>query len=250
MCTLVVAVSVWGSAPLVVAANRDEQLARPAAPPSWWRRDDEPMIFAPRDLLAGGTWLGVRGAKRVRGAMFVGITNRFTGVVPPAGPRSRGELVLDALAEESVEAAAERIAGLDPGMHNPFHLVIADREGARLVWNDGARHHLEVLGAGMHVITERSRGAAPTERDGLLRRRLEERRWGSEPGIEEWRGLLAEHAAATLEGPCVHADDRGYGTRSSTVVRLPVEGGIGVWHADGRPCVTSYVELSEQAGAG
>lgn len=250
MCTLVVAVSVWASAPLVVAANRDEQLARPAAPPHVWARDDEPLIFAPRDLLAGGTWLGVRGATSFRrGALFVGITNRFTGRVPPPGPRSRGELVLDALAAGSVEAAAERIAGLDPAMHSPFHLVMADREAAHLVWNDGARHHHEVLPPGIHVVSERSRGAAPTERDALLRRRIDERRWESEPGIDEWRGLLSEHAASPLEGPCVHADDRGYGTRCSTVVRLPAAGGIGLWHADGRPCVTAYVDLSAQAGA-
>jgi len=249
MCTLVVAVSVWGSAPLVVAANRDEQLARPAAPPHRWRRDDEPEIFAPRDLLARGTWLGVRGAKSLEGTLFVGITNRFTGRVPPPGPRSRGELVLDALAAGSVDGAVERIVGLPAAMHSPFHLVIADLEAAHLVWNDGVRHHHEVLPPGVHVITERSRGAAPTERDGLLRRRLEERRWEVEPGIAEWQALLSEHAVATLEGPCVHADDRGYGTRCSTVVRLPVEGGIGFWHADGRPCVTAYVDLSAEAGA-
>ena len=254
MCTLVVAVSVWASAPLVVAANRDEQLARPAAPPERWAphrgSSDEPPIFAPRDLLAGGTWLGVRGASSLAtGALFVGITNRFTGSVPPPGPRSRGELVLDALAAGSVDAAVERIAGLPPAMHNPFHLVIADRRAAHLVWNDGERHHREVLPPGVHVITERSRGAAPTERDVLLRRRLEERRWEAEPGIDEWRALLSEHAVATLEGPCVHADERGYGTRCSTVVRLPVGGGIGFFHADGRPCVTPYEDLSTQAGA-
>lgn len=250
MCTLVVAVSVWGSAPLVVAANRDEQLARPAAPPHVWARDDEPLVFAPRDLLAGGTWLGVRGASSSRrGALFVGITNRFMGRVPPPGPRSRGELVLDALAVGRVEEAAERIAGLDPGMHSPFHLVMADREAAHLVWNDGVRHHHEVLAPGLHVISERSRGAAPTERDALLRRRMSERRWESEPGIDQWRALLSEHAASPLEGPCVHADDRGYGTRCSTVVRLPAEGGIGLWHADGRPCVTAYVDLSADAAA-
>lgn len=242
MCTLVVAVSVWGSAPLVVAANRDEQLARPSAPPHPWARDDEPIIFAPRDLLAGGTWLGVRGAK-----LFVGITNRFTGRVPPPGPRSRGELVLDALAAGSVEAAAERIARMDPGMHNPFHLVIADRTAAHLVWNDGARHHHEVLPPGIHVVSERSRGAAPTERDALLRRRIEARGWDHEPSLDDWRALLSEHAASPLEGPCVHADDRGYGTRCSTVVRLPAEGGIGFWHAEGRPCVTAYEDLSAAA---
>jgi len=252
MCTLVVAISVWGSAPLVVAANRDEQLARPAAPPSVWApRDDEPPIFAPRDLLAGGTWLGVRGASslQARGALFVGITNRFTGRVPPPGPRSRGELVLDALGKGSVETAAEHVAGLSPGLHNPFHLVIADRRAAHLVWNDGERHHHEVLPPGLHVVSERSRGAAPTGRDALLRRRIEERGWVEEPGLDDWRALLSEHAASPLEGPCVHADDRGYGTRCSTVVRLPAEGGIGFFHADGRPCVTPYEDLSAAAGA-
>jgi uncharacterized protein with NRDE domain len=247
MCTLVVATAVWASAPLVVAANRDEQLARPASLPHRWGRDQrggEPLIFAPRDLLAGGTWLGVRGA-----SLFVGITNRFGGQVLPPGPRSRGELVLDALAAGSVEVAAERIAGLSPAQHNPFHLVIADRRCAHLVWNDGVRHHHEVLTPGLHVVSERSRGAAPTERDGLLRRRLDERREAGEPGLDQWRALLSEHAASPFEGPCVHADERGYGTRSSTVVRLPAEGGIGFFHAEGRPCVTPYEDLSAAAGA-
>jgi hypothetical protein len=118
-----------------------------------------------------------------------------------------------------------------------------------LVWNDGQRHHHEVLPPGLHVITERSRGAAPTERDGLLLRRLHEPRWKDDPGIEQWRALLSEHATSTLEGPCVHADDRGYGTRSSTVVRLTAEGGIELFHADGRPCVTPYADLSADAAA-
>ena len=69
-------------APHNVAARRR---GTPGWRPSRSIRPGDPLT--PRDLLAGGTWLGVRGAKRVRGAMFVGITNRFTGVVPPAGPR-------------------------------------------------------------------------------------------------------------------------------------------------------------------
>lgn len=244
MCTLVVATRVWEGAPLVVAANRDERLARPASPPHRWSRDDEAPIFAPRDLEAGGTWLGVRGA-----SLFVGITNRYRGVLDSPAPRSRGELVLDALAAGTVEAAADRIAGFDPGLHNPFHLVIADRRAAHLVWNDGQRHHHEVLAPGLHVLSERSRGAAPTERDGLLRRRLGERLGpgAPEPGLSLWRTLLSEHATKVMEGPCVHADDRGYGTRSSTVVRLGADGAIGFFHADGRPCVTDYEDLSAAA---
>lgn len=279
MCTLVVATRVWDAAPLVVAANRDEQRARPASPPHRWARDGDPPIFAPRDLRAGGTWLGVRGA-----SLFVGITNRWGGGTPPTGPRSRGQLVLDALvrgqlvgvtagataggtagasvgatagarADSSVsamvgasmaEAAAEYVAGLDPAMHAPFHLVMADRLGAHLVWNDGQRHHYERLAPGIHVISERSRGAALTGRDGLLRRRLEALGSG-EPELSTWRALLSEHTTNPLEGPCVHADALGYGTRCSTVVRLPAAGGIGFFHADGPPCVTDYVDHCELA---
>ncbi len=222
MCTLVVATRVWAEAPLVVAANRDEQLARPAAAPYRWARDGEAPVFAPRDLQAGGTWLGVRGAY-----LFVGITNRFTGAASPPGSRSRGALVLDALAAGEASAAAERIAALPPGQHAPFHLVIADRQQAHLVWNDGREHHHEVLSPGLHVVSERSRGAAPTTRDGRLVRRLGERVGAAEPPLLVWRSLLSEHADAPLEGVCVHADDRGYGTRCSTVVSS--------WLAAGRP---------------
>ncbi len=242
MCTLVVATGVWAQAPLVVAANRDEQLARPAAPPSHWARDDEALIFAPRDLQAGGTWLGIRGAD-----LFVGLTNRYTGQVSGPGPRSRGELVLDALACGDVEAAAQRIAALDPGQHAPFHLVVASSRDARLVWNDGQRHHHEILDPGMHVVSERSRGAAPTGRDGLLRRRLDAGFGAQEPSLEAWRALLSEHADDPFEGPCVHADGRGYGTRCSSVVRFGSDGDVRFFHADGRPCVTPYEDLSSAA---
>ncbi|MCH9682394.1 MAG: NRDE family protein [Deltaproteobacteria bacterium] len=244
MCTLVVATQVWETTPLVVAANRDEQLARPAAPPHHWARD-EVTIFAPRDLQAGGTWLGMRGA-----TAFVGITNRFTGQGSPPGPRSRGELVVDALEADDVETAAQRIAALDPAQHAPFHLVIADRTAAHLVWNDGQQHHHERLPPGLHVISERSRGAAPTGRDGLLRRRLDEFDSVQEPSIAQWRTWMSEHAASPLEGPCVHADAQGYGTRCSTIVRLPRAPGLPQWlHADGRPCVTPYEDLSAAAFA-
>lgn len=241
MCTLVVATRVWDTAPLVVAANRDEQLARPASPPHRWARDDEQPVFAPRDLEAKGTWLGVRGA-----SLFVGITNRWDGGTSPTGRRSRGQLVLDALARDSAEAAAEFIAGVPATEHAPFHLVMADRAGAFLVWNDGREHHHERLAPGLHVVSERSRDAAPTGRDDLLRRRLEGL-GPTEPSLDVWRTLVSEHADNPLEGPCVHADARGYGTRCSTVVRLPPAGGIDFFHADGRPCVTEYDDLSVAA---
>ena len=62
MCLLVLA---WRSHPryrLVVAANRDEFHARPAAALAPW--DDPPGIVGGRDLTAGGTWFAIDGGRR------------------------------------------------------------------------------------------------------------------------------------------------------------------------------------------
>ena len=85
MCTLIIAVSMWARAPLVVAANRDEDLQRPAESPSLWDNDGV-RVLAPLDLKAGGTWLGVNAF-----GVFAGLTNRAAGSTNPDA-RSRGKL--------------------------------------------------------------------------------------------------------------------------------------------------------------
>src|SRR5580698_8268449 len=55
MCTLVAFIRVWPGSALVVAANRDERLDRAASGPTRWAGE---KFFAPRDEVAGGTWLG------------------------------------------------------------------------------------------------------------------------------------------------------------------------------------------------
>ncbi|HLT35932.1 MAG TPA: NRDE family protein, partial [Enhygromyxa sp.] len=92
MCTIIAALQVWPGRPLVVAANRDEALDRPAIDPRVWAPGEVAArrVLAPRDLRAGGTWLGVNDA-----GLFVGITNRRA--IPDPRRRSRGELVFEAL---------------------------------------------------------------------------------------------------------------------------------------------------------
>ena len=55
---------------LVLAANRDEYLDRAAEKPTL-RRSGNRTVLAPRDLQAGGTWLGLNDAK-----LFAALTNR------------------------------------------------------------------------------------------------------------------------------------------------------------------------------
>ncbi|MEK7705269.1 MAG: NRDE family protein, partial [Myxococcota bacterium] len=55
MCLLAVLSRAHPDSPLVVAANRDEWLARPAAP--FGVLDERPRVVGGRDLTAGGTWM-------------------------------------------------------------------------------------------------------------------------------------------------------------------------------------------------
>lgn len=242
MCTIVLASRVWNEWPVVVAANRDEALGRASEGPSV-RVVDGARILAPKDLVAGGTWLGV-----TDGGLFVGITNRYD---PAAMVRefagSRGTLVEAALAAGSAEAAAMRTAEIDPAGQGPFHLLMADRDGAFLVWSDLERLHRRALPPGIHVVTERSFDAAPTSREPLLARLLEGIEAGPVPSVETWRSMLSRHGEDPLEGTCVHADDRNYGTRSSTLVSIPHDGAPTVHHADGPPCTVPYADLSALA---
>jgi uncharacterized protein with NRDE domain len=240
MCTLIVATRVWQATPLVVAANRDERLGRPARGPALVAQAGV-RFFAPRDLQAGGTWLGLNAH-----GVFVGITNRFTGRAAAKAARSRGLLVLDALAEDSAAHAVRRIATEAPGRHEPFHLVMVDRDEAHLVWSDGDAVRHERLAPGIHIVTERSLGAAPTPRVERLNHELVALFGPRRPTPERWMELLRTHAEAGLEGTCVHLPSHGYGTRSSTILELrraPEDARW--WHADGPPCTTEFVDLSD-----
>jgi uncharacterized protein with NRDE domain len=240
MCTLIVATRVWQSTPLVVAANRDERLGRPAKGPALVVQGGV-RFFAPRDLQAGGTWIGVNAH-----GVFVAITNRFTGRAAARAGRSRGLLVLDALAEDSAAHAVRRIAAEAPSRHDPFHLVMADAAEAHLVWSDGEIVRHERLAPGFHVVTERSLGAAPSPRAERLHVELRELYGPKQPSPERWMAILRTHAQEGLEGTCVHLPSHGYGTRSSTIVEVAsAQGGVRWWHADGPPCTTDYADLSE-----
>src|SRR3954468_4047366 len=102
MCTLVVAAHVFEGNPLVIVANRDERLDRASSPPSIWPGG----FLAPRDDVAGGTWLGVNPS-----GVFVGITNRYLGS-QDATRVSRGALVVDALALGSARAIHDALASV------------------------------------------------------------------------------------------------------------------------------------------
>ncbi len=89
MCVILFSYQSHAEYPLILLANRDEFYDRPSSRAAIW--DDEPSIFAGRDLVGGGTWLGV-----TRSGRFAAVTN-YRDPSAPAGTRSRGALVADFL---------------------------------------------------------------------------------------------------------------------------------------------------------
>lgn len=158
MCTLIVLHRCVPGSPLVVAANRDEFFARPAEGPAI-RAARGGRILAPRDLEAGGTWVGLS-----EHGVFAGLTNlrpvAATGGADVLGDcagggvrtlRSRGEVVMSALEARSAAEAADRFSRIEPGTHAPFQLLVADADrAALLVYRDEPR--VVALPPGVHVV--------------------------------------------------------------------------------------------------
>jgi uncharacterized protein with NRDE domain len=80
---------------LILAANRDEFLARPTAPLSWW--SDNTTILAGRDIQDGGTWLGVS----QNGKLGV-LTNYRESPAKDEFLISRGEIISEYLSADSL----------------------------------------------------------------------------------------------------------------------------------------------------
>ncbi len=113
---------------LVLVANRDEFHARPTAPASFWA--DQPGLLAGRDLQAGGTWMGV-----TREGRFAAITNYREQQRPVRSEKSRGALVTDSLlVARGPFAAASSLEGDGYGGFNllvgaPGELAYASNRG-------------------------------------------------------------------------------------------------------------------------
>jgi uncharacterized protein with NRDE domain len=238
MCTLVVSFRPTDEWPLVVAANRDERLDRAASGPRLW--PGTVPFLAPRDEVAGGTWLGLN----ARG-LFVGVTNRF-GASRDDARESRGTLVLEALRHESARALHRSLSALPAGRFNAFHLLYADHEAAFVTWSDGSKVTQEALAPGLHVVTERSLGGDDKSRSELVRDRWAKLAPRYPPDPAALQSLLAVHSEDLLGGTCVHVPAFNYGTRSSTVLLLARQlFDSRLYCADGPPCTAPFSNISE-----
>jgi len=220
MCTVVLLRRPGHDWPLILAANRDENLTRPwKGPARHW--PDRPDVIAGMDELAGGTWMGLNDT-----GVVACMLNRHGTLGPQAGKRSRGELVLEALDHPDANDAAAALSDISLKAYRPFNMVIADnrdawwlalREGASLI-------ALERIPEGLSMFTAGERNDPADPRIGAYLPKFEHAappdpnagRWDS------WAGLMGSTGPTGTETSALtFRTETGFGTSSSSLLGLP-----------------------------
>lgn len=203
MCVVAFA---WQAHPewhLIAVGNRDEYHARSSAPLSRW--EDQTGIMAGRDLVSGGSWMGVSAAGR-----FAVVTNIRNSEGPDPDKCSRGALVADWLADGALPDDGQRF--------NPFNLLVSNQDAALLLSNRPV-HMLRKLGSGIHGLSN----AIPDEhwprKDRLM---LAMNSWMADmpDRLDALLNALGDETLPDRESHPIFIRNPVYGTRCSTVVAV------------------------------
>ncbi|WP_439576965.1 NRDE family protein [Elioraea sp.] len=228
MCTVVMLLRPGHDWPLMLAAIRDEMIARPWDPPAanW---PDRPGVVGGRDRLAGGTWMASDGAR------VACVLNRPGTLGSQPGKRSRGVLPLAALAGEPIDATA----------FAAFNLVCAGPDGGSVLECEDGRAVRRPVPEGVSMLTAHGldSGESPRARLHLPRFRAAA---APDPASGDWTSWLALLASTDAEpgagprgGMTITPDDR-YGTVSASLFALSAVGAP-VWlFAAGPPGVAPF----------
>jgi uncharacterized protein with NRDE domain len=244
MCWIAVLLGVNPHYPLIVAANREESRTRPAQAPFQW--PGSPAVWAGRDELAGGTWLGVNAA-----GLLAAVTNRPADRSADSRDptrRSRGLLCLDTLRCDSPESARSFfVAELSAYQFNPFNLLCANHLAG---WVGTWRGEIRDLAPGIHVVTnfgdvdDDSLPIVRTVRDRIASIDI------ASPVIDELFGGLGTVCAQTDEPFPLSRAGGDYGTVSSSLVALNADGTVAAyWHAPGPPSEVPFSPVTLASAA-
>jgi hypothetical protein len=236
MCLLAILSRVSEDAPLILAANREEEYQRRGTPPQVGsgRRG----YVACRDLRAGGTWLGINEA-----SVVVAVVNRPTppGLQPQ---RSRGLLALEMLeAGSAAEAVRLALAQLPRLCYAPCLLLAADPANTFVVQH-GEWDQVWPLPAGIHVLTRFGINASADPRAARAMAWLNSQRLSL---ARSWLELAQEVCRA---GPqdgqpalCWHGEQAGTVSSTLLALRQPLRDSV-LLHAQGPPDAVPYEDYS------
>lgn len=244
MCTLAIYFRVFPRYPVVVAANRDEFLDRPATQPVVLAHN--PEVVGGKDLKAGGTWLGLN-----EHGLVAGLLNRRSELAADLNLRSRGLLCLEALGFATAAEAARYVSHQNGADYNYFNLLIASRDEAFVAYNRDRRIELAALAPGLHLLTNLDVNDFECPRISRAYDHFAALAQAPEDGLDpaqlrhELARLLADHTTqldprpSTRNSLCLHTDT--FGTRSASLIFLGANAGnVEHFFAEGPPCRTEF----------
>lgn len=141
MCTVTLTPLAGDNKAFILTSNRDEAPGRETLAPDFYTEEERKMLF-PKDVIAGGTWLGISDRKRVVCLLNGGFKKHFR---KPPYRLSRGVVVKHLLAAEDFKKTVENydFSGVEP-----FTVITAEWQQElkffELVWDDEKSHFREL----------------------------------------------------------------------------------------------------------
>jgi uncharacterized protein with NRDE domain len=225
MCLLSVASNAHPEYPFVFAGNRDEFHARASAAADWW--DDAPAVLGGRDLVAGGSWLGIN-----RDGRFAVVTNRPDLPAPENHALSRGALVAEQLTGDLDPSVWAQQLAADSQRYGGFSLLAGNvTAGGLNCYNGGnGMQELQTMGieSGVFGLSNTALDA-PWPKLTWLNSEINRLLGEAHADIEALFALLLRREPVpdadtdwVSARPFIVGDD--YGTRSATVITVDRQG--------------------------
>ena len=218
MCTLFIHRSKNSDWPILIANNRDEYLARTFKPPGYhWNNS----IFAGKDILEGGSWLGLN-----EYGLCAAILNRASDNLNNKNLESRGKIIIDILKKHDARNALKYIKSNFKKNTRFFNLFISDYKNAFWIKYDQNEFKSFVVPYGFSIIDnyDLNDNKSPKQklyRDIFLKKKL------PNPSInyfKSWQELLfleEKDNNSSLSSVFVKDKNNNYGTVCSSIIGLP-----------------------------
>ncbi len=146
MCLILFALNTHPKYKLILAANRDEFFSRKTQFADFW--DEDKNILAGRDVVSGGSWLGVTSSGR-----FIAITNYRNPEMDIHNPQSRGALSREFLSD--AQSTSEFIARIAFTRHqfNGYNLLLCDNGFGSLTHYSNITNVSTTIKQGIHGLS-------------------------------------------------------------------------------------------------
>jgi hypothetical protein len=174
--------------------------------------------------------------------LFAAVTNRSCASPDPSR-RSRGLLVLDALAAGSAWDAAAKLECLPVDAYNPFNLFLADRDTAHVV-SYAAKPERFDLQPGAHVVGNARPGDSTPKLERQRKQSEDAARVPAHRVLDRLADICRDHEGEGAHAAsCVHGS--AYATCSSTLLRIDAPPGTGeLRYLEGTPCSSEYEDFT------